>query len=103
MPLFGRSSQEDEQRAVAYRDWLQRRNPLAIASLVLGIFSFIEMGTLIVLGLAGIALGIVALVQLRRGRSHERMYGQRLAWAGIALSIASLAAAGIIYTHPWKR
>src|SRR3954451_20466987 len=65
MPLFGRPSAEDDQRAAAWRDWIQQRNPLAIASLVLGIFSFIELGALLIFGVAGIVFGILALRQLR--------------------------------------
>ena len=66
MALFGRPTAEDQQRADAWRYWLQSRNPLAIASLVLGIFSLIEFGALLIFGIAGIVLGITALAQLRR-------------------------------------
>ena len=66
MALFGRPSEKDAARAEAYAQWLRRQNPLAIASLVLGIFSLIEFGALLVFGVAGIALGFVALAQLRR-------------------------------------
>jgi hypothetical protein len=66
MALFGRPSEKDDARAEAYRDWLRRRNPLAVASLVLGIFSLIEFGALLVFGVAGIVLGFMALSQLRR-------------------------------------
>ena len=66
MALFGRPSEKDDARAEAYRDWLRRQNPLAIASLVLGIFSLIEFGALLVFGVAGIVLGFVALGQIRR-------------------------------------
>jgi hypothetical protein len=102
MALFGRSSEPDEARAEAWRDWLQRRNPYAIASLVLGIFSLIEFGVLLIFGVAGIALGAVALVQLNRPvppnvESPPRDRGQRLAWTGIALSILSLAIAAYLY------
>jgi hypothetical protein len=92
--MFGKQTQADEERAVAYREWLARRNPLAIASLVLGIFSLIEFGALIVPGVAGIVLGFVALKQIAR----TNMDGARLAWAGIALSVMSLCLAGWIYT-----
>ena len=66
MALFGRPSEKDEARAEAYKLWLRRRNPLAVASLVLGVFSLIEFGALLVFGVAGIVLGFVALAQLRR-------------------------------------
>jgi hypothetical protein len=66
MALFGRPSERDEARAEAYRQWLRRRNPLAVASLVLGTFSLIEFGALLVFGVAGMVLGVIALAQLRR-------------------------------------
>src|SRR5438093_9505759 len=66
MALFGRPTAEDDRKAREWSQWFAQRNPLAIASLVLGLFSFIEFGALIVFGVAGIALGIVALVQLAR-------------------------------------
>jgi uncharacterized membrane protein len=100
MPLFGRTSERDQQRAITYRDWLQQRNPLAIVSLVLGVFSFIELGALIIPGVAGIALGIISLFQLRRDNT-TRPRGHGLAWAGISLSILSLIIAGFLYlAHP---
>jgi len=66
MALFGRPTAEDDRKAQEWAEWFAQRNPLAIASLVLGVFSLIEFGALIVFGIAGIALGIVALVQLAR-------------------------------------
>jgi hypothetical protein len=129
MPLFGRPSADDQRRAEAWRDWLRSRNPLAIASLVLGIFSLIEFGALLVFGIAGIALGVAALMQLRRvverpaalreeagpnpapdSNPYEapnldipKVHGHRLAWSGIALSVLSLAAAAYMYLAPHVR
>ena len=102
MPLFGRSSAEDQQRADAWRDWLGHRNPLAIASLVLGVFSLIEFGALLVFGIAGIALGAIALRQLS-GQAASPQFGKRLAWSGIALSVISLALAAVVYFAPRHR
>jgi hypothetical protein len=99
MPLFGRPSAEDQHRADAWRDRLRNRNPLAIASLVLGIFSLIEFGALLVFGVAGIALGITALRQLS-SESASPPLGKRLAWTGIALSVVSLAIAAVMYLLP---
>jgi hypothetical protein len=66
MALFGRPSAENQRRAEAYGDWIGRRNPLAITSFVLGVFSLVEFGALLVFGVAGIVLGVMALRQLRR-------------------------------------
>ncbi len=99
MPLFGRPSAEDQRRADAWRDWLRRRNPLAIASLVLGIFSLIEFGALLIFGVAGIALGVAALRQLSNPTASPP-HGRRLAWSGIVLSVASLVVAAIVYLMP---
>jgi len=96
MALFGRTSERDEQKAIAYRDWLQQRNPLAIASLVLGVFSLVELGALVVPGVASIALGIMSLLQLRRGNA-ARPRGHGLAYGGIILSVLSLIIAGFLY------
>ena len=126
MPLFGQQTEEDQQRAEAWRLWLRSRNPLAIASLVLGVFSLIEFGALLVFGIAGIVLGVMALAQLRRvvretaGEMAEarevkvnpyeapemdvrQVYGHRLAWTGIVLSVVSLVAAAFIYFAPHGR
>jgi hypothetical protein len=65
MALFGKETEQDEQRAEAYARWLQQRNPFAIASAVLGVFSLVEMGVLLVFGIAGTVLGVIALRQLR--------------------------------------
>ena len=63
---FGRPTAEDDARAAAWREWLQKRNPLAIASFVLGVFSLIEFGAVFIFGVAGIILGVLALRQLKR-------------------------------------
>jgi len=94
--LFGRTSERDEQRAIAYRDWLGQRNPLAIASLVLGVFSLVELGALVVPGVASIVLGIMALVQLR-DKQNPRPRGHALAALGIGLSALSLIFAAFLY------
>ena len=62
---------------------------------MLGVFSFIEFGALIIFGVAGIVLGIIALIQL--GKAGDRPRGHALAWSGIALSAASLAIALVLY------
>ena len=101
MALLGRPSAEDEKRAAAWRDWVRNRNPLAIASLVLGIFSFIEFGALLVFGFAGIVLGVMGLRQLHRqaGDIAGAPFGHRLAWAGIVLSAVSLVIAIVLLVH----
>src|SRR4051794_12719368 len=66
MAMFGRPNERDNQRASDWRDWLRRRNPLAIASFVLGCLSLTHLGILVVDAVASIVLGAVALQQLRR-------------------------------------
>lgn len=128
MALFGRPTEGDDARAAAYGEWVRRRNPLAIASFVLGLFSLIEFGALVVPGVAGAVLGIVALVQLRRVRREAAAdgagstggagdatddvrqpptpspwtHGDRLAWGGIVMSVLSLVVAAVLYAQPWK-
>lgn len=99
MALFGRPSEGDDARAAAWRDAIRRRDPLAVASFVLGVFSLIELGVLIVFGVAGIVLGAMALRRLRRRAPgpDAPTLGQGLAWTGVALSVASLVAAGWVY------
>jgi hypothetical protein len=96
MPLFGRESESDNRRAQAWAQWVRQRNPYAIASVVLGVFSFIEMGVLIVFGVGGIALGIAALRQLARPDSLQPR-GRGLACFGIIISAVSLLMAGAVY------
>jgi len=98
MAIFGRESEQDKARAQAYTAWLNRQNPYAIASVVLGTFSLIEFGVLFIFGVASIVLGVVALRQLKRtDASTQRNSGHRLAWAGIATSAISLAIAALLY------
>ena len=108
---FGRENERDARRAEAWRDWLQRQHPFAVASFVLGVVSIIEFGLLLVFGIAGIVMGAVALVQIRAARpaaesdaqsraAPAAREGHRLAWAGIILSALSLLLAGVIYSLP---
>jgi hypothetical protein len=98
MALFGRPNPEDDRRAQEWGEWLRRRNPFAIGSLVLGVFSLIEFGVLIVFGVAGIALGAVALRQLREPAEGGPTHGHGMAWAGIVTSVVSLVIAAWLYT-----
>ncbi len=104
MALFGRPSQKEEARSVAFRDWFLRQNPLAIAALIFSAFSFTHFGTLWLDEIIGIVLGVVALSQLNRSRagSNEEppqspQEGRRFAWGGIVVGLASLCSAVIIY------
>jgi hypothetical protein len=104
MALFGRESERDRERAQAWADWFNRQNPFAMASLVLGVFSLIEFGALLIFGVAGIVLGGIALVQLRRGAWPGRPAGVGLAWGGIVTSVLSLIVAGLLYLPGiWQR
>ena len=132
MALFGRPNERDDQKARDWRDWLRRRNPLAIASFVLGCLSLTHAGLLLVDAVASIVLGAIALHQLRRAAPptgfevvvaatpgeparpepvapmetdapvEPKTQGHGLAWAGITLGAISLAAALVIYLAPWR-
>lgn len=94
MALFGRPTPEDQRRADAWREWIHRQHPLAIISLVLGVFSLVDFGVLILPAIASIVLAILAI---RRIRATHAMDGSRLAWTGIALSTISLIIAAGVY------
>jgi ABC-type branched-subunit amino acid transport system permease subunit len=97
---FGRPSQRANQRAIAYRDWLQQRNGFAIASVVLGLFSLLEFGAVPIFSLGAIAFGIVALSQLKLSRTPARPLGHRLAWTGLVLGALSIGVFIFIRTLP---
>lgn len=97
MALFGRPSEQDEARAAAYRDWLLRRNPYAIASTVLGVFSLTHLGALWVDGFAAIVLGVIALRQLSRGDGAGPTEGRGLAWLGMVTAALSICIAIVLY------
>lgn len=104
MALFGRESERDQARAANYAAWFARQEPLALPSLLLSAFSLTHLGTLWLDELAGIALGVLALVRIDRARRHPRdpdnaprVEGRRLAWGGIVLGIISLVLASVIY------
>ena len=126
MAILGRPSQADDERAAAWRNWLQRQNSLAIAAFVLGALSLTHGGTLILDGVAGVVLGVVALVQLKKLRrapeevvvpevgepptSPETLLyevmpsivpkdkGRGLAWGGIVLGALSLVIGAYLYS-----
>ena len=97
MALFGRPTPQDEVRAASYRDWLVRRDPFAIASLVLGVFSLTHLGTLFVDGIAAIVLGILAIKRISLGSDPQRPHGTGLAIGGIVTAAASLMLAAALY------
>jgi 4-amino-4-deoxy-L-arabinose transferase-like glycosyltransferase len=105
MALFGRPSERDEARAASWAEWFRRQNPFALASLPLSVFSLTHAGTLFVDELAGVALGVIGLLQLAKARDLRpptddetpNAEGHWLAWGGIAVGLASLALALVIY------
>jgi hypothetical protein len=100
MALFGRPTERDEAKAAAYRVWLLRRNPLAIGSTVLGVFSLTHLGALWIDGIAAIVLGVLALRQLSRPDSRGGTHGSEgrgLAWLGIVTASLSICIAIVLY------
>ena len=103
MPLFGRPSAQDQQREAYWRGWIQRQHPLALASVVLAVFSLTHFGTLWVDEIAGIVLGVIVLTQLSRCRWRQtdtgevRLGGDWLAWGGVVIGSVSLTIAIVIY------
>src|SRR3954470_23798982 len=98
MALFGRENARDEQRVAAYREWFARQHPLALASIVLSVFSLTHFGTLFVDEIAGIVLGVLAIRAGRRATDGIRP-GVRLAHLGILIGALSLACAIFLYTR----
>ena len=92
-------TQKDIDRGEAWGKWVQARNPYAIGSLVLGIFSIIEFGAIFVFGIAGIVTGIMAIKKLKAATGDDPQLGGRLAWTGIVLSAISLIIGGILVTY----
>lgn len=97
MAWLGRETVHEQQRAEAWRDWFVRQHPLALASVVLSVFSLTHLGTLWVDEIAGIVLGVLAIRAVRKGASHK---GVALAYVGIVAGILSLMCAIIIYVWP---
>jgi hypothetical protein len=95
MAFFGRPSEQDDARAARWRDWLLRQHPLAIAALVLGVFSLTHLGTLIIDAVAAIVLGAVALKRV--GSEGQKPAGRRIAWIGIVAAAVSLAISAALY------
>ena len=104
MAFLGRPSERDEARAASYAAWFARQHPLALPSLLLSTFSLTHLGTLWVDTIVGIALGVVALVQIWRAKQAPpaapaavRTEGQWLAWGGIIVGLISMSLALVIY------
>lgn len=97
---FGRPNPRDDAREQQTREWLQKQNGYAVASLVLGVFSLIELGIVPLFSIGAIVLGVIGLHQLRRP-TGQRTEGRGLAVAGIALGALSLAIGGTLYTLHW--
>jgi hypothetical protein len=98
MAMFGRESEQEKHKAEEWTAWARARNPLALASFVLGLFSLIELGAIPIFSLAGLILAIVALRQLRSPGAKQQ-HGHRLAWAGLVLSGAALIIGSSLYIH----
>ena len=94
----GQPSEKELQRAEEWGKWARSNNPYAIASLVVGLFSLLELGVNLVFGIAGIVLGVVALRILKTdaGNLEKPQNGHRLAQAGITLSVLSLLLAAFL-------
>ena len=97
MAFLGRESDADRARAERVRDWVQRRPPSAIASVMLGAVAVIDFFTLVLgvlLGLIAIGLGLHARRELRR---RPELVGHRLAAAGVALGCCALLLSAAFY------
>ena len=97
MAWLGRETAEEQRRAEAWRLWFVRQHPLALASVVLSVFSLTHLGTLWVDEIAGIVLGVLAIRAVRNGTSSKSV---TLAYVGIVTGILSLVCAIVIYALP---
>ena len=97
MAWLGRETAEEQRRAEAWREWFVRQHPLALASVVLSVFSLTHFGTLWVDEIAGIVLGVLAIRSAKRGVSHRSV---TLAYVGIVAGVLSLICAIVIYALP---
>jgi hypothetical protein len=97
MAWLGRETAEEQQRAEAWRAWFLRQHPLALASLVLSVFSLTHLGTLWVDEIAAILLGALAIRAVKGGTSTKSI---TLAYVGITIGIISLICAVAIYALP---
>jgi hypothetical protein len=97
MAWLGRETAEEQQRAEAWRGWFLRQHPLALASIVLSVFSLTHVGTLWVDEIAGIVLGAIAIRAVRGGRSRKSV---QLGYIGITVGMISLICAIVIYALP---
>ena len=70
MGLFGRETPEEQARVEAWGQWARDRNPYALASAALGIFSVIEFGIIPFFSIAGLVLGIVAAMSVTPPARH---------------------------------
>src|SRR5690242_18708358 len=99
---FGRPNPRDDAREQQARQWLQRQNGFAVASLVLGVFSFIELGAIPIFSAAAIGLGVVGLRQLK-DPTGQRTRGRVLVRVGLALGAVSLCIGMTLYSmHRWR-
>ena len=97
MAWLGYESAKEKQRAEAWREWFLRQHPLALASVVLSVFSLTHLGTLWIDEIAGIVLGVLAIRAVKRGASTKTV---TLAYIGIVVGILSLICAVVIYALP---
>src|SRR5687768_8489648 len=97
MAWLGRETAEEQRRAEAWREWFVRQHPLALASVVLSVFSLTHLGTLWIDEIAGIALGVIAIRAVKSGVSRKSV---TLAYVGIVAGILSLICAIVIYALP---
>ncbi|MEA2734570.1 MAG: hypothetical protein QOE14_1021, partial [Humisphaera sp.] len=74
-----------------------RQHPLALASLVLSVFSLTHLGTLWVDEIAGIVLGVLAIRAVKTGASQKSV---TLAYVGIVVGVLSLICAIVVYAWP---
>jgi hypothetical protein len=95
MALFGRETPREQARVEAYRRWFVRQHPLALASVVLSVFSLTHLGTLWVDEIAGMVLGVVAIRAEQRQPARSVMLG----YVGIAVGLLSLLCAILLYTY----
>ena len=99
MAFLGRETEHDQARADAWTAWILRQHPFALVSAALSVFSLLHLGTLWLDELAGILLGALALVQIRRARERGegKADGRAMAWAGMLVGVASLVIACVVY------
>lgn len=97
MAFLGRETEADAARRDRFKRWAEARSTYALVAMALGVLSVVDVITMVLGVIFGVAAIVVAALGLRELKDHPELLGHKLCYAGAALGVLGIAGSAVLW------